>query len=237
MGEPLLRSLGANLWILDRPLRVLGLEIGARMTVCRLADRSLWLHSPVEIDAEARAELRALGPVGHVVAPSKVHHFFVAAARQSFPEARFFAAPGLPEKKPKLAFDEVLSDDAPEAWAGQIDQVLLRGAPYLNEVVFRHRESRTLIFTDGVFNMGDGGTLPTRLWLRAMGARNRFGPHRMLRRFVRDRAAARASMDRILSWDFDRIVMSHGRVLQEKGPRVLRDAWRWLDDARAHPGP
>lgn len=229
-----LRSLAPDLWILDHPLRVLSLRIGARMTVVRLSDGSLWLHSPVPLDAEARAELDALGPVRHIIAPSKVHHFFYAECRAAYPEARGYAAPGLPEKKRRLAFDEVLSDAAPAAWAGQIEQLLFAGAPFVNEVVFLHPASRTLVLTDIAFNMLDSGHAPTRLWLRAMGARGRFGPHRVVRRMFRDRAAAAASVERILAWDFDRVIVAHGAVVQEKGKRLVRDAFGWL---RASPLP
>ena len=230
MTEPQLRALDEDLWVLDQPLNLFGLRIGARMTIVRLTNGSLWLHSPVEIDATARAELHALGPVRHVVAPSKVHHFWVEEARLAFPDARFYAAPGLREKKPKLPFDEELGDEPPAAWTGQIEQLVFRAAPYTNEVVFCHPKSRSLVFTDLVFNMREGENRATRFWLWVNQARGRFGPHRMMRFFVKDRAEARRAVDRILTWDFERVILSHGAILQEKGPRLVREGWRYLDD-------
>ena len=226
--EPLLRQLDEDLWTLDRPLRVFGLEIGARMTVIRLANGELFLHSPVDLDAATRAALGDLGPVRHIAAPNKVHHLYFAAAAAAFPEAVRWAAPGLAEKRPDLTFDEVLGDTAPAAWADELDQVRLRGAPHVEEIVFHHRASRTLIATDLAFNIRESGSRITRLFLRANGVLGRFGPSRMFRSFIRDRAAARASLDRILEWDFDRVVVSHGVVLQSRGRRVLRDAYQWM---------
>lgn len=228
MGPDVPRPLAEDLWAFDRPLRVFGLAVGSRMTAVRLADGSLFLHSPVALDPSTRASLEALGPVRHVVAPNKVHHFFVGGYAEAWPEARFFAAPGLPEKRRDLRFDGVLGDQAPPGWSGQIDQHLFRGAPYLNEVVFLHRASGTLVLTDLAMNFRSSDSRLTRLWLRAMGIHGRFGASRLLRAIVRDRRAARESLDRILSWDFDRIVVSHGVVLQRHARRLLREAWSWL---------
>ncbi len=69
-------ELAHNLWIVERPQRFYGLEVGTRMTVIRLADGSVLLHSPVELDAEVRWELDAIGRVRYVVAPNRVHHLY-----------------------------------------------------------------------------------------------------------------------------------------------------------------
>ena len=123
------REIGDEIWVFDRPLSLFGLKIGARMTVIRLEDGSLFLHSPVEIDAETRAELDELGSVRYVIAPNKVHHFFIGAYREAYPEAQLIAAPGLPEKRKDIAFDQALGPEPPAARAGQIDQQLFGGAP------------------------------------------------------------------------------------------------------------
>jgi hypothetical protein len=226
-GSPL-RRLDDDLWIVDRPLALFGIRVGARMTVIRLADGGLWLHSPVTPDAELVDALAALGPVRHLVAPNKVHHLYFAAAAAAFPDARRWGAPGLARKRRDLAFDEVLGDAAPAAWADELDQLRLEGAPYAEEIVFHHRATRTLIATDLVFNIRESDSLVTRLFLRAGGVHGRFGPTRMFRSLIRDRAAARRSIDRMLAWDFDRVVMSHGVVLQSRGRRLLRDAYQWI---------
>ena len=67
-----MRELDEGLWVEDRPLRLLGIEVGARMTVVRLEDGGLFLHSPVALDADLRSDLDALGPVRCVVAPITV---------------------------------------------------------------------------------------------------------------------------------------------------------------------
>jgi len=223
------REIGDEIWVFDRPLSLFGLKIGARMTVIRLEDGSLFLHSPVEIDEETRAELKGLGTVRYVVAPNKVHHLFIGAYRAAYPDARLIAAPGLPEKRKDIVFDEELGPEPPAAWAGQIDQEFFGGAPYVNETLFYHRKSKTLLATDMLMNHVDNDSLLTRLWLRSMGLHKGFASSRLMKTITRNREAARASRDRILTWDVERVTVTHGVVLQRSANRMLRQALSWLD--------
>ena len=53
-------------------------------------------------------------------------------------------------------------------------------------------------------------------------------PHRIVRLAIRDRAAARTSVQRILQWDFDRIVVTHGDVLENGGHQRFAAAFAFL---------
>jgi uncharacterized protein DUF4336 len=223
-----LRALAPDLWVAERPQRFYGLEVGTRMTVIRLADGSVLLHSPVALDAALCAELDAIGPVRFVVAPNRVHHLYAGRVAETYSNARLWVAPGLERKRPDLAYVAVLGDDAPAEWSGQVDQVFFRGRPYENEVVFFHRASRTLLLCDLAFNFGPRAALPTRWLMRLIRSYGRFGPSTLDPWLIRDRAAARASLERILSWDFDRVVVAHGDVLEDGGREALRHGYRWL---------
>ena len=225
-----LRSLAPNLWVADRHFRNGPVDVGVRMTIIRLRDGGLFLHSPVPLQRELRVELDALGEVRAVVAPNRHHHLFAADYPAGYPNARLYAAPGLSLKRPDLKFAEELGDTAPPAWRSEIEQHVFRGAPFLGEVVFFHPSTRTVLFTDLVFNVAKGAKGLTRFFYRCVGAEGRFGPHRLVRwLFIRDRAAARESLERILRWDFDRVVMSHGDVLERGGHDAVRTAFGFLD--------
>lgn len=213
---------------MERPQRFYGLEVGTRMTVIRLADGSLLLHSPVELDAALRRELDAIGRVRFAVAPNRVHHLYAGRVAEAYPDARLWVGPGLERKRPDLVFDGVLSDEAPAEWKGQLDQVFFRGRPYENEVVFFHRASRTLILCDLAFNFGPRAAAPTRLLMRLLRSYGRFGPSKLDPLLIRDRRAARQSLERILGWDFDRVVVAHGDVLESGGREALREGYSWL---------
>lgn len=215
-----------ELWTARGELRLLGVDAGGRMTVVRLGKGGLVVVSPIRSVAEEGVE--ELGPVTAIVAPNRFHHLFVARAQRTFPDARTFVAPGLPEKRPDLPFDEVLGDEPPAPWRGELDQAVLRAAPMLNEVVLFHRASRTLIATDLAFNIQRQPDAWGRWMCRAYGVWRRFGPSRLVRLAIRDRAAARRTVDALLSWQPDRVVVAHGDILETGGEDALRRAFAWL---------
>jgi hypothetical protein len=198
------------------------------MTVIRSGDRTLLLHSPVELDAELQDALGELGPVRWLVGPSKVHHLFLGDYVSVFPGAVLCGAPGLAHKRRDLEFHHVLTNPPPSGWPNEVTLRLVEGAPLMNEVALLHQPSRTLVLTDLVFNVRDGPGNRARLFHWAVGATGRFGPHRLIRLGIRDRAAARRSIDRILEWEFDRIVMSHGEVVEADGRALLEQAFSFL---------
>jgi hypothetical protein len=225
----MLEKLAEGLWVDARPLRAGPfLELGTRMSVVRLADGGLFLHSLVEIDDETRAALDELGPVRFLVAGNKLHHLSLASAARAFPEAQLWGAPGLAEKRRDLTFAGELGDASPAAWRSDLDSLAVRGIPRMNEVVFLHRASGTLLVTDLCFNVRHSDSFATRLFMRMNGAYGRFGPSRLLRSMVRDRPALRASVERILEWDFERVVVTHGDVLERGGRDALRAGFAWL---------
>jgi hypothetical protein len=231
MNEGPVERLADELWVVKRPfqLPVVRAEVGTRMTIVRLADGSLFLHSPVKLDQGLRGQLGELGEVRAIVAPSRVHHLFVGDYMAAYPQAKSYAAPALPERRRDIKFDAVLTDDAPDAWSGQLEQHVFKGAPVLNEVVFLHIASGTVIFTDLIFNLPVSARRGAPLFFWLLDATGKFGPHRLIRRrAIRDRAAARRSVDRILRWDFDRVIMSHGAVLETGGKTRVGDAFAYL---------
>lgn len=220
--------LGTNLWIAERPQRFYGLEVGTRMTVIRLDDGSLLLHSPVSLGPELRRELDAIGRVRFAVAPNRVHHLHAGEVADAYPGARLWVAPGLERKRPDLKFVAILDDEAPVEWRGQVDQAFFRGRPYENEVVFFHRASRTLVMCDLAFNFGPRAAAGTKLLMKLMRSYGRFGPSTLDPWLIRDRTAARKSLERILSWDFDRVIVAHGEVLETGGHEALSRGYAWL---------
>src|SRR5262249_35995022 len=162
------------------------------------------------------------------VAPSKVHHFFVGDYITAYPQARIAGAPGLEAKRRDLTFHALLGDEPLAPWNGDLEQHLFRGASYLNEVVFFHPSTRTLLLTDLAFNGGAERTAGARLFYWLVGAGGRFGPHRFVRACIRDRQAARRSVERILQWDFDRIIVTHGDILETGGRERFAAAFAFL---------
>ncbi|MCW5889860.1 MAG: DUF4336 domain-containing protein [bacterium] len=223
-----LREIASDLWVAERPQRFFGLEVGARMTVIRLPEGRLLLHSPLPLDGALRAELDALGSVAYAVAPNRVHHLYAGDVATAYPGARLWIAPGLQLKRPDLRYVDLLGDEAPEEWRGEVDQTFFRGRPYENEVAFYHRASRTLVTCDLAFNFRERTATATRLLMSLVRSYGYFGPSKLDPLLIRDREKARASLERILAWNFDRVIVAHGDVQERDGNRLLREGYAWL---------
>lgn len=218
-----------QIWLCAYPVRLAGTRFDARMAVIRLASGQLMLHSPCAITAALAQEIAALGPVAHIVAPGNFHHLFFASAQAAFPAAKTWICPGVEKRQPGLRYDAVLGDMAPPDWAGEIDQVLVAGTRIMREVAMFHRASRTLILVDLIENFTDAtphtsGAL--KFWFKyVLRMWNNPRPAPEYRMGWRDRAAAAQSLRRILAWDFERIVLSHGNLIERDAHKVAARAW------------
>src|SRR5262245_46907390 len=113
--------------------------------------------------------------------------------------ATFYCAPGVKEEHPNLPFQRVLSGSERESWEAELPKLLIGGMPKLNEFVFLHVASRTLIVADLLFNFDvNQQHLLGKLFLKLNGLYGRAGCSRIFRRFVKDRAAFRASIAELL---------------------------------------
>lgn len=225
----MLTPLHADLWICPVPYRLFGFPIGRQLVVVRLPSGALWIQSPIPWTSALRAELARLGEVRHVVAPNCFHDECLKEFQAEYPSAIFHAAPGLAENRRDLRFAAApLADAPPPDWQGSFDQHLVRGMPKLNEVIFLHRASRSLIITDIAMNFGRDSSWIVKLFMSINGGVGRFAPTGFCKSMMKDRAAVRASLDTILSWDFDRIIVGHGRNVEFDGKRVFREAYAFL---------
>ncbi len=224
---PVLEPFGDQIWTAPRPMRFWGIETGTRMTVIRLDDGGLFVHSPVALDPPTRTAVAGLGLVKVIVAPSRFHHLFVPAWREAWPEALLCACPGLEQKRSDISWDRVLGNVPEGTWRGQLDQVFFSARSLENEVVFFHPRSHTLVCADMVFHLASHPSPLTRVvaWLLGNGQPGATFLERLL---IRDRREARAQIDRILAWDFDRILLAHGEPIREGGRQVVRRAYAWL---------
>jgi len=215
-----------GIWTDTREAKFFGVECGSRMTIVRLRDGGLFVHSPVGLDASTRREIDALGEVRAVVAPSVFHHLHVAAWIEAYPSAIFAACPGLEWKRPDLAFSCVLGDTPHPIWERDLAQVYFSSRRE-NEIVFFHAATRTMICADALLNLSVHENRTTRIVARLMmNTAPGFGY--MERVMIRNRALARRQVDRILEWDIDRIALSHGGMVERDGRETVRRAYAWL---------
>lgn len=223
---PLNTIVPGRIWHAQQPVRFGPIRLTTRMTVVRLESGALWIHSPVTPTSDLCASLQELGRPGFVVAPNKSHHLFFKAFLAAYPAAQGYVAPGLKEKRSDLADFRELAGPMP--WDEDLAPYLVRGLPILNETVWFHHSSRTLIVTDLLFSFsGDGPTL-TRVVAKGLGVLENLGMSRTMKLAVRDRGALSDSIRPLLELPVERIVLAHDQVVTGQARSRLQRAFEWL---------
>jgi len=225
-----LEKFAPDVWVKQYPIRYSGCTFPALMTVIRLKAGHLLIHSPCEIDSQTKAEIADLGPTAFIVAPGTYHYLHVISCQKAFPDAKTFLCPGIERKRPNIPFEGILDGTAQPEWDAELDQVLVEGSRFIWEVAFLHRASRTLILVDLIENIGDStpGTnwVLRFFWKVVFRMWNRPKPAPEYQLGWRDKTAARRSLSRILSWDFERVLIAHGEPIVTDARETLRKAWR-----------
>jgi glyoxylase-like metal-dependent hydrolase (beta-lactamase superfamily II) len=218
----------SGLWTFHQRLSVMGAEIGTRMTVVRLSDGALLVHSPIRLTRELEQKLASLGRVEHVLAPNLDHYLFVAAFKQRYPQARFHAAPGVAPKLPEVRFDAQLSFGQIAPLGDGIEQAWFRSNHQLQELVLLHRATRTLITADLAFNINAADSLVSKLMLKLNDSYLTFGPSRVCRAHISEHRMARSDVDAILALKPERAIVAHGEILNAGATAAIERGYAWL---------
>ncbi|HXH17073.1 MAG TPA: alpha/beta fold hydrolase [Sphingomonas sp.] len=228
------KTVADGVWIVDSgPINAMGLKLPLRMTIFRLKDGDLLLHSPTPFSAEVAKAVEALGRVRHLVAPNIAHWTFLADWQRAYPDATTWAAPGLRDRAQVRAsnvrIDAELSETAPAEWADTLDQGIVLGGAGFSEVWFFHRQTRTLVLVDLIENLESDKLPPiTRLLMQASAA-TRGTTARYLRLPVRlGGPEAKNAVRAILALAPERVIFAHGRTFDSNDAAELDRAFDWL---------
>jgi hypothetical protein len=227
----MLKQFAHDIWTADgSDIVIVGFPYPTRMAVIKLSGGGLFIWSPIPLTDDLRAEVDALGPVRHIIAPNSLHHLFLAAWKQAYPGAKVYAPPGLRKKREDIAFDADLGDAPDPEWAEEIDQVLMQGNVITTEVVFFHAKSGTVLFTDLIQQFPASSFSGWRAVVAKLDLM--VGPEpsvpRKFRLAFTNRRAARASLERIFAWPAERVLMAHGTPVERDARILLRRAFGWL---------
>ncbi len=226
----MLTKIADQIWEAQVDLEMMGswIVFPCRMTIIRLADGALMLHSPIGIDDALARDIAALGEVRYLVAPNCFHHLYLTKVMARYPEAELYTAPGLAQKRPDLDVTAEIRPDKHLPWAEEFTWFTLAGAPKMNEVIMLHKRSKTLIVTDLIFNMYEVRGVLTPWLLRCAGVWRKPGQSRVWRILTADRGKAKSSLKPVFQEDFERIVMAHGEVIDQDVKAVLNRSLAWM---------
>lgn len=225
----MLKEIDKDIWVAEAPFKYFGLSVGTRMTVIRLNNRELAVISPIQVDSVVNRQLDELGTVSHVIAPNVYHYLFASDFKALYPQAIFWATPALKLKKPELPIERIINDDE-DSFPGDLQHLLFDGLKtidfdgfkLLNELVFFHPKSRTLILTDAAFNFNDSYPLITQFAARLIGTYKNFSPSLLEKVASTEKSKVKQAVQRILTWDFERVIMAHGSIIESQGKQRFK---------------
>lgn len=224
-----LHKLADGIWVLDGdPITFLTFPYQIRSTIVEIAPEELLVHSPVQLSAASLLE-DLPGEVKYVVSPNKLHDLFLADWQKAFPQARFYAPPGLKSKHPDLSFHKYLTDEPESPWRGTLKQKIVSGSWFMSEVVFFHTPSKTLILGDLIENHDPRkfGRIHRAIGrVNAMLAPNGTTPRNYRWTFFRRREVGE-DLREIMGWNAERVVVNHGPIVESGARRFLIHAFRW----------
>ena len=217
----MLEKICEGVWSAPSPLAVLGMiKLNTRMTVVRMRDGGIWLHSPVAINDELRKRVSQLGEVRYIVAPSCFHHMFVLPWKEAFPNADVYIARGLHKKRKDLAYAGIFEGQA--IWP-EFAQQTIKGMPSLNEELFFHHDSQTLITTDFLFYMPQTtGFTGMYAWLN--GFKQRVMTPIIFRAAIKNKREFLESLQNIRGWIPKTISMCHHYIYTEDAQGAFQQA-------------
>tara|TARA_Y100000782_G_scaffold115266_1_gene156480 strand:- start:3825 stop:4589 length:765 start_codon:yes stop_codon:yes gene_type:complete len=234
------KQIAPDVWIVDGPVigfQYAGLKLPfpTRMTIIRLKSGKLFVHSPIRLNETLRAKVDALGEVSYLIASNTIHYAGVPDWQKAYPDAKAFCAPGVIKRAKSVGisvdFDAELADTPEPEWANEISQVLVRGS-YLNEAVFFHDASKTLILTDLIENF-EADKIKNPIWrfmVRLLGTMDPHGsmPRDMRLTFAGYKDGVRKAIETMIDWAPDYVVLAHGRCYDKNCVAELRRAFSWV---------
>jgi Domain of unknown function (DUF4336) len=250
------RDITPNMTTMSVPFARFGLlKVGGRATIIKLQTGALAVFSPVALTDDVKSKIKAMGDnVKYISAMDIEHHIFLTPWAKAYPEAAVIGMEGLPEKREKdpatkgIRFSHVFTKSnkrdmkISEEFDNEFDYEYVHS--HVNkELVYYHKPTRTMIEADLIFNLpaheqysksGESATsgILTRIFTALMNSR---GEVTWQRRFVwyaaggKDRPGFTDSVKKMKQWDIQRIIPSHGDVM-ESGAQGIFDKitlWFW----------
>jgi hypothetical protein len=214
-----MRHLGENIWSLRFPFRILGMDFGRVVTVFRLSSGKLVIHSTAPFSERDVAAIKELGKPGWLLDGTLLHDTFAKEGRDAFAGIPYLAPTGF-EKASGVTTAPLTP--TPAEWGSELEVIAIGGMPKTCPHIFFHRASRTLHVCDMFFNFPHARPILMRFMLRYLvGLPKLAGVGRFYRRLIKDHDAYIESTRPILDWDFQRMIVAHGEIVENNAKQIL----------------
>ena len=216
-----IRKLEDNLWTVEGLLPG-GVPMRRVMTVARLVDGRLVLHSAVALDDAGMRELEAWGEPSFLVVPNGWHRLDARIYKDRYPELKVV---GPAPHRAKI--EEVVPVDTTDPDFGDplVRYIPVRGSRE-GVLLVSSPGGATLVINDLVMNLRSAGSWKG--WIMdAIGSTGRAPKVTPLAKFLmfKDRMAARGHLEELARTpNLTRLVFSHGEMVDSDAAEVLRRA-------------
>jgi hypothetical protein len=203
-----------------------------RMMVVKLSDGSLLVNSPVAVPFDTLKRISELGLVKYLVSATPRHVWRLDSWHTLFPKAQLWVPrPTLfTLKKGNLPITGILSDEPNRGWSDDLDQLAFKGSSSIEEVLFYHKESHTVILDDLIqIHAVEKGKPFKNTLFKLEGVTSPHGGVGLdIKLTFTNRDLARQSLEKLLSWDFDKLIIAHGNCIEKDAKPFVMQAFRWL---------
>ncbi len=223
-----IEELETNLWRVQGTLPKMDLK--RVMTLVRLKDGRIVVHSAIALDDPSMAKIEAWGRPAVLVVPNAFHRLDAPAWVARYPEIEVRAPRGGRKKIEEVVRVDAGYDGFDGGHTASLE--ILDGVASSEGVMMvRSQGGTTLVFNDALFNMPHGRGVAG-LFFR-YGTCSTGGP-RVSRLFrwlaVKDRAAFAAHLRRLADTpDLSRIIVSHHRMITDQPATILRNVASTLE--------
>src|SRR3990170_2461458 len=128
----MIKEFDENLWVAeDEKFSVGGLQIGTRMTIIRLEDGVLFVHSPIALSKTINDSIDSIGKPRFIIAPNTMHHLFLKQFYDQYSDTELYTVPSLRKKLTDLPPAKGLLDEMDYPLSKEIKQHNVMGIPKL----------------------------------------------------------------------------------------------------------
>jgi len=215
------RQLTNDVAVMSFPWRAFGIDFERNVSLLRLRDGRMVIHSSAPFTAQDVAAIRRFGEPAWLVDATLMHDTFAKEGRAAFPDLPYLAPNGF-ARASGIPIESL--DSPPSDWKDEIDILKLDGNRMKEHALF-HRPSATLVVADLFFSF----PMETRGWARffvrhVMLLPRLFGISIFFRTTISDRQAFARSMKALLQWNFERIVVAHREPVEKEAKAAVERA-------------
>ena len=214
-----------SIWVTERPVWFGGVRLRSRTTVVRVSGGALWVHSPCTPTDDVCAALDALGEVRWIVVPNRFHHLQTPATAARYPNAVVVGPKSAQARNPDVSLAMGTDDPAYLRSTPELTPIQLRGVPFLDETVFFHPASGSLIAADLLISACARDHWTWRMAARVWGRYGKVRTPPDVRMKTRASAAVAESIAQLRALPLQRILVAHADPITDRPIQQLAEAW------------